>query len=136
MTLLISRLLNAVILLAGFALLGCSTVYRVTNDNPHPQTNDISTEEFFARAGSDRWDVLLVTGQQRIATILSVQGDSVILVSQMDSLTIPIRQIQSVSKKRSVDALLVYPFVGMIGGVLVGVSLPSDNNSKRGELVC
>jgi hypothetical protein len=133
MILLSLRLSNVVTLWAALALLGCSTVYRVTNDTSHPQTNDISPEEFLARTGSDRWNILLVTGQQRTATILSAPGDSITLASQQDSLTIPIRQIQSVSKKRSVDGLVVYPLVGMIGGVLIGVSLPSDNNSKRGD---
>ena len=127
------RLLNVVTLLAALALLGCSTVYRVTNVNPDPQSNDISLEEFFARTGSDRWNILLVTGQQRTAIVLPAPGDSITLVSHQDSLTIPIRQIQSVSKKRSVDGLAVYPFVGMVGGVLIGISLPSDNNSKRGD---
>ena len=133
MILMAIRLSNVVTLLAALALLGCSTVYRVTNDNPHPQTNDISPEEFFTRTGSDRWNILLVTGQQRTATILSAPGDSITLVSQQDSLTIPIRQIQSVSKKRSIDGLVVYPFVGMIGGVLIGISLPSNNNIKRSD---
>jgi hypothetical protein len=118
---------------AALALLGCSTVYRVTNVNPNPQSNDISLEEFFARTGSDPWNVLLVTGQQRTAIILPAPGDSITLVSQQDSLTIPIRQVQSVSKKRSVDGLAVYPFVGMVGGVLIGISVPSNNNSKRGD---
>jgi hypothetical protein len=109
-------------------------VYRVTNDNSHAQTNDISPEEFFAIAGTDRWNILLVTGQQRTATILSAPGDSITLVSQQDSLTIPIRQVQTVSKKkRSVDALVVYPFVGMIGGALIGASSSSNSNFKRSD---
>ncbi len=133
MIMLAIRLSNVVTLLGALALLGCSTGYRVTNDNSHPQTNDISTEEFFARTGSDRWNILLVTGQQRTATILSTPGDSITLVSPRDSLTIPIRQIQSVSTKKSVEDLVVYPVGGMIGGALIGISLPSNNNVKRGD---
>jgi hypothetical protein len=124
---------KVVSLLAALALFGCSTVYRVTNDNSHPQTNDISPEEFFARIGSDPWNILLVTGQQRTANILSAPGDSITLVSQQDSLTIPIRQIQSVSKKKSIEDLVVYPLAGMIGGALLGISLPSNNNVERGD---
>ena len=127
------RLANCVILLATFALAGCSTVYRVTNDNSHAQTNDISSEEFFSRTGSDRWSVLLLTGQQETATILSAPGDSLTLVSQTDSVKISIWQIQSVSKKKSSQDLVVYPVVGLIGGALIGISLPSDNNVKRGD---
>lgn len=133
MILLATRLSNVVALLAALALLGCSSVYRVTNDSSHAQPNDISLEEFFARTGTDRWNVLLVTGQQRTAAIVSAPGDSITLVCEQDSLTIPIRQIQSVSKKRSVDGLIVYPFMGMIGGVLIGISSPTNNNSKRGD---
>jgi hypothetical protein len=127
------RLSNVATFLAAFMLLGCSTVYRVTNDNSHPQTNDISPEEFFARTGSDPWNILLVTGQQRTANILSAPGDSITLVSQQDSLTIPIRQIRSVSKKKTVQDLVVYPIVGMIGGALLGISLSSNDNVKRGD---
>ena len=133
MILLTIRLLNVFTLLAALTLSGCSTVYRVTNDTSNPQRNDISPEEFFNRTGSDRWNVLLVTGQQRAAIILSAPGDSITLVSQHDSLTIPIHQIQTVSRKSTVDAFVVYPFVGMIGGALVGISLPSNNNFKRND---
>jgi len=108
-------------------------VYRVTNDTSHPQANDISQEDFFTRTGNDRWKILLVTGQQRTATVRSVPGDSVALVSRHDSLTIPIRQIQYVSKKKSVQDLVVYPIAGLIGGVLVGISQPSNSNVKRGD---
>jgi hypothetical protein len=48
-------------------------------------------------------------------------------------LTIPIRQLQCVSKKRYIDGFIVHPFVGMIGGVLIGVSSPSTDDSKRGD---
>jgi hypothetical protein len=133
MILLVVRLSNLVAIMAAFALLGCSTVYRVTNDNSHPQANDISPEEFFSRTGTDPWNIHLVSGRQRIATLRSVPGDSVVLVSEHDSLTIPIGQLQSVSKKKSVQDLVVYPIAGMIGGVLVGISLPSNNSANRGD---
>lgn len=74
-----------------------------------------------------------MTGQQRTATILSAPGDYITFVSQQDSVTIPIREVRSVSKKKSVEDLVVYPFVGMLGGVLIGISLPSNNDFKRSD---
>jgi hypothetical protein len=109
-------------------------VYRVTSDTVHSQPNDISPEEFFTRTGSNVWNVLLVTGQRRTAAILSAPGDSITLVSQHDTITIALRQLQSVSrKKRSADALVMYPVVGMIGGSLIGVSSSSNSNFRRSD---
>jgi len=110
-------------LIAFLALMGCTTVYRVTREKSKSKTNEITQEEFFKRVADDHWDVKLVTGQERNATILPVRGDSISLVSQEDSLAVPINQIQSVSKTYYLLGLIVYPPLGFLGGGLLGAAL-------------
>jgi hypothetical protein len=122
-------------LLAFLALMGCATVYRVTRDRSSSKTNQLSQEEFFKKVADDHWDIRLVSGQQRNATILPVRGDSISLVSQEDSLAVPIDQIQSVSKTYHLIGLIVYPPLGFLLGGLVGNALGragSDGDSWAG----
>jgi hypothetical protein len=133
MKLSMTRLLNIVTLSAALALAGCSTVYKVTKDTDHTQRDEISPEEFFALTGNDQWSVLFVTGEKKTAAIRWAPGDSMCLVSRQDSMTVPMCRIRSVSRTRTIDGYVVYPLMGMIGGALAGVSMPSKDSFKRGD---
>jgi hypothetical protein len=127
------RVLDIVALLTALTLTGCSTLYKVTKDPDHTRPDEISPEEFFALTGNVQWSVRLVTGEERTAAIGWAPGDSMRLVSGHDSMTVPMSRIQFVSRKRSIDGYVVYPLIGMIGGALVGISLPSKDSFKRSD---
>jgi hypothetical protein len=104
-------------------LAGCATTYKVTKENSRSKKNTITPEEFFKQTAGDQWTITLLTGDKRKATIAEVPGDSVALVSDAGSLVISLYDIQSVSKTRYLEGMIVYPLMGTFGGFLIGINL-------------
>jgi hypothetical protein len=131
-SMLIFRLLKIFTVLAFLGLLGCTSTYRVTRNTSQTRKNQITPEEFVRRTGGDQWTLNLVTGQEREATILALSGDSLALVFQGDSMTIPLHEIRSVSNKYYLFGLIVYPISGTLGGAFLGAGVGQATSSPGG----
>jgi hypothetical protein len=106
---------------------GCTSTYQITDHKDNSKSMQFTREEFLESTVGESWTATLVNGQQFSAVLRPAGRDSICLVRSTDSLTLPLKQVKSFSRKYYVFGLIVYPLSATLGGALGGGAIASSS---------